>query len=702
MQAGPHPGTEVEFAAAFFREATEAAFVFDPAHERILHANPAAERLARRSRRALAATRVSELFLPTSQEGLSDPSHAGGRYLLTRPGREPLPVRLLVRTVFTPKGPFGLALARDAAKEDARRELLAAITRAQAIYLSTDDTAAAFGDLLQELLNLTRSEYGFIGEVRADERGQFLKTFAVIDVNWDEATRAARDAEASAGLEYRNLDTLFGRVVTTRAPVMANDPANDPGGGGLPPGHPPLKSFLGLPFFHAGQLAGMVGLTNRPGGYDPRVIDYLRPLLATCANIASAYRTRREREVAATALQASEARHRALLAGLPDLIFVHGPDGFYRDFYAGDPGKLLVSPDQFLGKHPRDVLPPEIVNQVIGAFERSATSGSTETIHYELPLGDGPTSFEARVVPCGLDGWLSVVRDVTDRKRDEERLRQMSQRLMLATDAAGVGIWDWDLTTDRLLWDDRMCQIYGIWPEDFTHDSAAWRRYVLPEDLTRLEADGFRSPETAGVAEYQYRIVRPDGAVRVIRASSVTQRDAAGQSVRMIGTNWDVTERVEAEDRLRASEARYRLLADATADVISLHAPDGTYLYASPSQMALTGQDPAELVGQNGWGSVHPEDAEAVRQAAARNAQGETAQFEWRARRKDGSLVWVETTARPVLDDRGHLLHVVCCTRDISARKRLEQQVLQAQKMGAGGQVGGGRAAGVKNTPPRP
>ncbi|HJZ92102.1 MAG TPA: PAS domain-containing protein [Gemmataceae bacterium] len=688
MDAGPPPGTEAEFSAAFFREATEAAFVFNPVDERILHANPAAERLVRRDRKALAGLRICDLFIPTSQEGLSDPSHAGGRYLLLRPGRAPAPVRVTIRTIITPRGAYGLAMARDAEREDARRELLAAITRAQGTYLTTGDTGAAFGDLLQDLLSLTRSEYGFIGEVCEAEAGKFLQITC---------TDAGGSGAPAAGFELRDLNSLPGRVLTTGAPVIANDPAADPRPAGLPPGLPPLRAFLGLPFSHAGRVVGIVGLANRAGGYDPLVAEYVRPLLATCANIAAAYRTRREREAAETALRVSEARHRALLAGLPDLIFIFGPDGAYRDFYAGDPSKLLVTPDQFLGKHPRDVLPPDITALVANAFARSAATGGTETIHYELPIGGGPTFFEARVVSCGPDGWLSVVRDVTDKKRDEERLRQMSQRLMLATDAAGVGIWDWDLTTDRLLWDDRMCQIYGIRPEDFTHDSAAWRRYVLPDDLARMEADGWRSPAAAGVAEYQYRIVRPDGAVRVIRARSVAQRDAGGRPVRMIGTNWDVTERVEAEDRLRASEARFRLLADATADVISLHDPDGICLYTSPSQHALTGHHPEELVGRPAWERVHLDDAEGVRQAAAKNARGETAQFEFRARRRDGLYVWVEATARPVLGEGRKLLHVVCCTRDISARKRLEQQFFQAQKMEAVGQLAGGVAHDFNN-----
>src|SRR5262249_53686605 len=256
MDAGPPPGTEAEFSAAFFREATEAAFVFNPVDERILHANPAAERRVRRDRKALAGLRICDLFIPTSQEGLSDPSHAGGRYLLLRPGRAPAPVRVTIRTIITPRGAYGLAMARDAEREDARRELLAAITRAQGTYLTTGDTGAAFGDLLQDLLSLTRSEYGFIGEVCEAEAGKFLQITS---------PAAGGSGPPAAGFEPRDLNSLPGRVLTTAAPVIANDPAADPRPAGLPPGLPPLRAFLGLPFSHAGRVVGIVGLANRAG-----------------------------------------------------------------------------------------------------------------------------------------------------------------------------------------------------------------------------------------------------------------------------------------------------------------------------------------------------------------------------------------------------------------------------------------------------
>ena len=155
--------------------------------------------------------------------------------------------------------------------------------------------------LLSELLTLTGSEYGFIGEVlrRADGTPS-LRTHAITNIAWDEATQRFYDHGAPSGMVFENLETLFGAVITSEAPVIANDPAHDPRRGGLPDGHPPLNRFLGLPHISAGELIGMVGLANRPQGYDDEVVSFLEPFVATCANIIAAQRhaaERREREV---------------------------------------------------------------------------------------------------------------------------------------------------------------------------------------------------------------------------------------------------------------------------------------------------------------------------------------------------------------------------------------------------------------------
>lgn len=158
------------------------------------------------------------------------------------------------------------------------------------------------------------SEYGFIGEIKYEEDGtMFLQTHAITNIAWNQATRQFYEDNIDAGLKFYNMNTLFGKVMTTSQPVIANDPSSDPRAGGIPEGHPPLNHFLGLPFFNNGKMTGMVGISNKPGGYSVADIDFLEPLTVTCSNLIQAYQQIRKNEYLINTLEESvKARTREL------------------------------------------------------------------------------------------------------------------------------------------------------------------------------------------------------------------------------------------------------------------------------------------------------------------------------------------------------------------------------------------------------
>ncbi|MGD8626565.1 MAG: MEDS domain-containing protein [Anaerolineae bacterium] len=136
------------------------------------------------------------------------------------------------------------------------------------------------------------------------------------------------------------------------------------------------------------------------------------------------------------------------------------------------------------------------------------------------------------------------------------------------------------------------------------------------------------------------------------------------------------------EAALRESEERYRLLAENATDMISRHALDGTYLYASPACHELLGYEPDELLGRDAYDLFHPEDTAAIRQShgiVLETTGG--AQVEYRLRRKDGSYIWVETTSKAVRDSQsGELLEIVAITRDIAARRAAQEALTEAEE----------------------
>ncbi len=161
------------------------------------------------------------------------------------------------------------------------RRMLRTITEAQQAILVGEHPRLGFDRLLEGLLRLTGSEYGFVGEVHRKPDGTpYLKTHSITDIAWNEETRTFYETYRESGLEFHNLQTLFGNVMVTGTALIANDPGTHPKAAGLPPGHPPLNAFLGLPLRVNGDMVGMVGLANREGGYDEALIEALEPILS--------------------------------------------------------------------------------------------------------------------------------------------------------------------------------------------------------------------------------------------------------------------------------------------------------------------------------------------------------------------------------------------------------------------------------------
>jgi signal transduction histidine kinase/CheY-like chemotaxis protein len=172
------------------------------------------------------------------------------------------------------------------------QQLLESIRSAQSNFIHNIDAKIVFDKLLEDVLSITSSEYGFVGETHIDKNGNpYLKTHAITNISWNDETRRFYEENAPTGLEFVNLKSLFGVVLTSQKMVISNDPSNDPRRCGIPKGHPALNSFVGIPLKFGGHMVGMLGIANRHGGYDEDLVQYLQPLISTLANLIDAWRT---------------------------------------------------------------------------------------------------------------------------------------------------------------------------------------------------------------------------------------------------------------------------------------------------------------------------------------------------------------------------------------------------------------------------
>lgn len=194
-------------------------------------------------------------------------------------------------------------------------ELTNAITQALTQFIAEANPYILFNGLLDNLLRLTESEYGFIGEVFYNNTGQpYIQSYATTNISWSKETSELYQKTEKQGLTFSKLNTLYGEILKTGKFVISNDPGNDPRSGGLPKGHPPLNRFLGIPFFSGDSLLGVVGIANRQSGYDESLIEYLQPFLSTCGNLIQAYRNNQQRQMVEQELLSYKRRLSALMA----------------------------------------------------------------------------------------------------------------------------------------------------------------------------------------------------------------------------------------------------------------------------------------------------------------------------------------------------------------------------------------------------
>jgi two-component system cell cycle sensor histidine kinase/response regulator CckA len=298
-----------------------------------------------------------------------------------------------------------------------------------------------------------------------------------------------------------------------------------------------------------------------------------------------------------------------------------------------------------------------------------------------------------RLVPA-IVRELDQVEARRHRKEADESLRLTEQRLRLALDAGGMGSWELDLVSGRLHLSESHELLFGLEPGAFGGSYAQFMELVHPDDRELIGASVEQAIGHDSRAVV-YRALWPDGTVRWHERKSQRVRDADGRFHVMAGITFDVTEREEAAQALRASEERFRLIADHAHDLIALLDVEGRYRYLSPSCEARLGYEEGALLGTVASERIHPDDWPKGRRLGAGELR------EVRTQKADGSWLWVEVCYE--ITDRDESRFAVIA-RDISERKRaelerlqLQDELRQSQKMEAVGQLAGGIAHDFNN-----
>lgn len=264
--------------------------------------------------------------------------------------------------------------------------------------------------------------------------------------------------------------------------------------------------------------------------------------------------------------------------------------------------------------------------------------------------------------------------DITERQQTETQLRNLNQRLQLATQAAGQGIWESDLKQGTLLWDDRMWQMHGLEPgrTDWHFDELL--RLVHPDDLPAFLArsqQNLRGDATNNVS----RIIQPDGTVRYIESNGLIARNEQGEPSRAIGVAWDVTERKLAEESLRESEQRFREIAENVDEVFWVHSAEPFRLiYVNTAYERVWNYSRQSLLDdQTSYlNAVLVEDQPAVLDFLNQYQAGIEGQLNCRIHGPAQSIRWISIRTFIIRDEAGAVTRHIGIANDITSQKEQE------------------------------
>ncbi|MBW3631338.1 MAG: PAS domain S-box protein, partial [Gemmatimonadetes bacterium] len=197
---------------------------------------------------------------------------------------------------------------------------------------------------------------------------------------------------------------------------------------------------------------------------------------------------------------------------------------------------------------------------------------------------------------------IGISFDITERKQEEELLYRERRRLAEAQRVAHLGSWEWDLETNAVSWSDEHFRLWGYEPQNFVPTCEAVRASTHPDDRARVADATQAAIRFPGPFQHEYRIVRPDGEVRVMDSRGEVITNGAGEAVRVVGTSQDITERKRQEAALHRTTAAL----DASMDGICVIASNGLFEYVNQAKARTFGYDsPDQLVGQS-WRTLYP------------------------------------------------------------------------------------------------
>ncbi|MBW4494465.1 MAG: PAS domain S-box protein [Oscillatoria princeps RMCB-10] len=282
--------------------------------------------------------------------------------------------------------------------------------------------------------------------------------------------------------------------------------------------------------------------------------------------------------------------------------------------------------------------------------------------------------------PSGsVDYFLAVIQDITERTRTLEALRNSETRYRQLSRATKEAIWDWDLVTNKVVWNENVETLFGYSAEAAEIDANWWCERIHPEDRERVVKGIHAAIDSGGeIWSEEYRFRRADNSYAQVIDRGFIARDRKGKPVQMIGSMADVTERVQAEEALHRSRQEFKALIENTPDLVMRLDRDHRYVYVNPEVERLTGMPAEAFTGKRSEELGQPEELCRLWNETMRKVfeTGEKQEIEYRSLTADGLRTY-QSRAVPEFDKEGSPRYALVVIRDITELRQAEEKRAQ-------------------------
>lgn len=408
-----------------------------------------------------------------------------------------------------------------------------------------------------------------------------------------------------------------------------------------------------------------------------------------------------EKRQARQLLEESDRRFRELAGHVRDVFYNLDPHSWRMLYVSPAFEKVWGRPTSWTYENPRGFL--ETIHPDDRACAemavRDVMHGFQTEVEYRILRPDGSVrwildaSFPVFDDGGQLDRIVGTARDITDRKRIELEMRASEERFRLLSKATNDAIWDWDLTTDALWWNEGFEALFGYKRDEVEPTIESWSARIHPDDKEAVVAEVHTVIDGGGEywsGEYRYR--RADDTYAYVLDRGHVIRTPDGRAVRMVGGMTDLTERKAAEIRL----AQQAALLDEASDAILVRDLDNRIQFWNRRAEEMYGWTAQEAINRLAKELIYDDPAALDEATAAVMHAGEwSGELEHRA--KDGTLITVLARWTLLYDERGEPQAILAINADITERKRMERQFLRTQRMESIGTLASGIAHDLNN-----